>query len=541
MLHRKIISTLLSAALILSLCSCHSEKTASSSKSRRTSTEETTTTEETTSSEEKTESSSETESSYESSSPETTSSETEDTTAASSSASGEATLEDQIKNLERVRSCEKSAIIQTGVPNQIADKYTVIFDMPLDWKEPAKGSFPLRTTFIFVDEKATNTFLCDGYNLYEMEFSAFDSRRDLSWFYNTNQVQMEHRFFGGSVPDGLSIDSLDYWEYLTAENAAEDFHFIITQFKKILHGKSMFTGASKGGQLTHMQSYFHPEDADVFVSFVAPGGSDQDAPGFFDYIYTEIGDTAYGKDKAKKYRDLVLEFQVEAIKHRDVLAPKYYQKGIEAGCIFTDFVTPDILFDMAVLEFATTTWQYFPDFNLIRNILDQKDSGGSEYLDLLLQLIYDTNPANVWAHNSEYFAYYVQAAKQNGEHEYDFSFLRAALEKDGSGAKLVVTEDMEKGLLFRMVFTPEQYQAFTFDPTLYNNMVKWSHETKSTVVMVYGAADVWYSVRLPDVTDNENIHIYTLPDASHVASFERMPKEMADEVSALLDPILKWE
>ena len=92
-----------------------------------------------------------------------------------------------------------------------------------------------------------------------------------------------------------------------------------------------------------------------------------------------------------------------------------------------------------------------------------------------------------------------------------------------------------------MVFTPEQYEAFKFDPTIYNNMVKWSHETDSLVLMVYGQADVWYTVRLPDVTDNENIHIFKLPHASHMTSFERMDKDMADEVEKLLDPILKWE
>lgn len=452
------------------------------------------------------------------------------------------TIEDKLNKLECVSALRKlESFVQDDNDNgSDIEKYLVIFDLPLDWKDPDKGRFPLRTVFTYVDDNASNTFLCDGYFIYDMDVSAFDFRRDLSHFYNTNEIEIEHRFFGESVPKNLSIDNLDYWEYLTDENAAEDFHFIISQFKRILHGKCMFTGASKGGQLTHMQSFFHPEDADVFVSFVAPGGSDQDAPDFFDYIYTKIGDSAYGKEKAKKYRDLVLEFQVEAIKHRDELAPKYYERGKNEGCVFTDFVTPDILYDMAVLEFATTTWQYYQDFDSIKKILDDKDSDPA-FPDRLLNLIYETNPASVWSHNSIYFAYYVQAAKQNGEHEYDFSFIRKALEKDGSGAKLTVTEDMEKGLLFRMVFTPEQFEAFTFDPAVYNNMVKWSHETSSTVLMIYGQADVWYSVRLPDVTDNANIHIFTLPHTSHITSFERMKKEMADEVEAILDPILKWE
>ncbi|MBP5653882.1 MAG: hypothetical protein J6X33_00035 [Clostridiales bacterium] len=527
MLNKKLISCTLMASMLISLCSCRMG-------SAETSTQPTTATSEVTEA-----TTTITAEETESSEPETSATETSVQTGPVDGA----TLEDKLNKLERVRSIEKMDVLRDDKEGRTSmkEKYVVFFDLPLDWNDPDKGTFPLRTIFSFVDDNATNTFLCDGYFIYDMDVSRFDFRRDLSWFYNTNEVQMEHRFYGESVPEGLSIDSLDYWEYLTDENAAEDFHFVITQFKRILTGKCMFTGSSKGGQLTHMQSYFHPEDADVFVSYVAPGGSEQDAPDFFDYIYTEIGDSAYGADKAKKYRDMVLQFQVEAIKNRDTLAQRYYDRGVKDGCVFTDFTTPDILYDMAVLEFATTTWQYFQEFKDVKNVLNNKGSKEPAHLDKILDMLYETNPASIWAHNSEYFAYYVQAATQNGEHEYDFSFLRKALDKDGSGAKLAVTEDMEKGLLFRMVFTPEQYEAFKFDPTIYNNMVKWSHETDSLVLMVYGQADVWYTVRLPDVTDNENIHIFKLPHASHMTSFERMDKDMADEVEKLLDPILKWE
>ena len=528
MLNKKMISGILAGSMLISLCSCRAGDV--------NETKDTDITQPSTTSFETTETSSTT------SSKEPTTSATE-TSVPTDPVEG-STMEEKLNNLDRVGSVKKFEPMPYDAPNvssTFKEKYVVMFDLPLDWNNPDKGTFPLRTVFTYVDDNASNAFVCDGYFLYDMLVERFDSRNELPYFYNTNEVNIEHRFYGKSQPEGLSIDNLDYWEYLTDENASEDFHFIVTQFKRILKGKCMFTGASKGGQLTHMQSYFHPEDADVFVSYVAPGGSSQDAPDFFDYIYNEIGDTAYGKENAKKYRDMVLDFQVEAIKHRDELAQRYYDRGIKDGCVFTDYVTPDILYDMAVLEFATTTWQYLQDFTGIKKVLNNKGSNDPKYLDSILNLLYGTNAANVWAHNSEYFAYYVQAAKQNGEHEYDFSFLRKALEKDGSGAKLVVTEDMEKGLLFRMVFTPEQYEAFTFDPTIYNNMVKWSHETQSQVIMIYGAADVWYSVRLPDVTDNENIHIFTLPKASHLAGFERMNKKMADEVENLLDPILKWE
>lgn len=526
---RKLTATLLAALLAFSLCGCGTKSTTSSKKDKKT---KKTTTEETE------ESSSETEESSETENPtgtESSSSETDPSTFDFGPVSKD-TIEDYLGTIDRLTSFE---CLSSGKSTEL--KYSLLFEMPLDWNDPDAGTFPLRATFTFVDGEASNTFCCDGYFLYDMDLQSSDTYRySFADRYRTNYIQVEHRFYGKSVPDGLSVDSLDYWEYLTDENASEDFHYIISSFKKFLSGNWAFTGGSKGGQLTNMQSYFHPEDADVYISYVAPGGSSQDAPDFFDFIYTEIGNDAYGEVQAQIYRDLVLEVQVEAIKHRDEFAEKYYEEGINAGYCYTDYVTPDILFDMCVLDFATITWQYSQDFDSLQKAIDMRDNNDPGYSDYLYRLIFQTNTPDVWAHNSEYFAYYVQAAKQNGEHEYDFSFLRAALEADGSGAQLVVTEDMEEGLLFRMVFTPEQFEAFTFDDTVYKNMLEWSHTTDSLVIMIYGGADVWYSVRLPDVTDNDNVHIYTIPNASHMADFYMMSRDMREEIYGMLDPILNW-
>ena len=403
--------------------------------------------------------------------------------------------------------------------------------MPLDWEHPERGTFPLRTTFTYVSDKVSNVFTCDGYNLSDYVIASDFIFPD--WYsIEANQISCEHRFFGSSVPEGLSSDSLDYWDCLTDENAAADFHHIIEQFKTFLTGKWIFTGGSKGGQLTHMQSHFYPDDADLYFSFVAPGGVSQDAPDFFDFIYNEIGNDKYGEATAKIHREEMLQFQVEAMKLKDKLAPRYYQLGLDSGCKFTDFTTPEILYDMAVLDSATITWQYNQDFFEVKRILDEK--GSATFEDDVFNYLVIMNEPSVWSNNDELFAYYVQAARQNGEHEYDFSFLREALRKEGLENLLTVTEDMEKGLLFKMVFTPEQLEAFTFDPTVYNDMVEWSHTTKSQVIMVYGGADVWYSVRLPDVDDNENIHRYVAKKDSHMASLIGLEQSERDEITALM-------
>lgn len=549
MIGKKVLSSILAAGMILSCAACR--KTSETSHDSTTTTRDTgissRTTTESTSENVTTSSSEETSLSSEESSVSS-----EETTASTSApASSEVPsarknlssiqygkgktdeMTEKLLKLEGVISAEKT-IDSTVVPpsDQTISKYYVIFEMPMDWNAPEKGTFPLRTYFTYISDDAPNTFQCDGYNLsdYVMEIPY---RSEVADRYNTNFIECEHRFFGTSIPEGLSNESLQYWEYLTDENAAHDFHFIIEQFKTLFSGKWIFTGGSKGGQLTHMQSHFYPDDCDLYFSFVAPGGVSQDAPDFFDHIYNDIGNDRYGENTAKIHREEVLRFQVEAMKLKEKLAPRYYQLGIQQGCHFTDFTTPEILYDMAVLEAATITWQYVQDFVTIKQILDM-DRNSSFEEEVFKYLVWMNEPS-VWANSDSLFAYYVQAAKQNGEHEYDFSFLREALRKEGLENLLTVTEDMEKGLLFKMVFTPEQLQAFTFNPTVYNDMVEWSHTTKTPVIMVYGGADVWYSVRLPDVTDNENIHIYVAKKASHMATLHGL----SNDEQARIDQIVK--
>ena len=77
-------------------------------------------------------------------------------------------------------------------------------------------------------------------------------------------------------------------------------------------------------------------------------------------------------------------------------------------------------------------------------------------------------------------------------------------------------------------------KVFTFDPHMRNEMIKWSHTTESNVIMIYGNSDPWYFVRLPDVDDNPNVHIYT-SEQSHVSGINSMPQEKKEEILSLLD------
>src|SRR5581483_11136535 len=69
-----------------------------------------------------------------------------------------------------------------------------------------------------------------------------------------NQVTVEHRFFGRSVPSPVQ------WEYLTVKQSADDLHAIVTALKTLYASKWVSSGTSKGGQTSLFFKCYYPDD-----------------------------------------------------------------------------------------------------------------------------------------------------------------------------------------------------------------------------------------------------------------------------------------
>ena len=202
-------------------------------------------------------------------------------------------------------------------------------------------------------------------------------------------------------------------------------------------------------------------------------------------------------------------------------------------------------FEAQVLDWAVTIWQYHQDtFASIDKVLnmpreddpDTEINEREQYLDAMHKMLIIDDDADF--DGAMYFPYQVQAAKENGAYSAKFTYLREAVER--AGLSLDVSEEDEKDFYAKVMFTDEQREAFKFDPYLRNELINWTHTTESNVIMIYGNADPWYSVRLPDVYDNPNVNIFVM-DKSHDASIEGMPQEQKQEVVALLNAWLESE
>ncbi|HOV12638.1 MAG TPA: S28 family serine protease, partial [Bacteroidales bacterium] len=105
------------------------------------------------------------------------------------------------------------------------EKYLVLLKQWLDPQDTTAGTFIQRVFVSHYDYKAPTVLVTEGYA------GAYAEREDyteeLTGLFNTNQILVEHRYFGKSTPDRKN------WKYLTAANAAADHHHVVSLFKNL--------------------------------------------------------------------------------------------------------------------------------------------------------------------------------------------------------------------------------------------------------------------------------------------------------------------
>jgi len=191
--------------------------------------------------------------------------------------------------------------------------YNFDFTQPIDHYNPTSGTYTQRVRLIFKGFDKNVVLHTHGYNFHEqlVMYTPLATQLD------ANQINVEHRYFGGSLPENFEDSRLTY---LNADQQAHDLHNIVSTLRKNIFtkGKWASSGVSKDGITTALQAYYSDKynwrDIDVFVPFCAPfltGTTSADgsfscqdvAPGT--YLYKTCGNGyEAGSVEAKGYESL---------------------------------------------------------------------------------------------------------------------------------------------------------------------------------------------------------------------------------------------
>ena len=435
------------------------------------------------------------------------------------------TITERLTKLKRVKEFKR-----IGGNNKFENVYSVKFEQYIDHNNKDLGTFSQKIEFGFNGFDLPNVYVSEGYNImYDGNYSTelATGQNEIAFLLGCNYIFVEHRYFGDSLPVEINHDDKNTWKYLNTEQAANDAHEIVRQFKRILDGKWVSTGISKGGMTTELFAYYHPGDMDLYVPYVAPFCTSYADMRMMEFIYEEAGDLQYGESKAAKIRNEVLQFQMKVLEYRDVLAPRFYEEAMSTEGDYSSYATQDILFDVSVLEFGVGFWQYYQPVTRLENVLNLKEETESEITkkqnscyNLLTSIV---GPSD-FALNGEFHSYYIQAYQELGNYGYDFHYLRDA------GANLAITEEQETDdLCWKLVLYDEEReleQKGLMNPKI-NNMLE---TTDLQFILLYGSSDPWHSVRPTDVTGKDNISIYVNTSYPHTTVISNFPKATKNEI-----------
>ncbi len=407
------------------------------------------------------------------------------------------TFEERLENLDNVTSVTKMESTEFG------EKYLLTFEQPIDHKDPSKGHFTQRVFLGHVHADSATVVVAEGYGA---QYAARTGYRDeISKLFNTNNIVVEHRYFLESTPYPETAPQEINWEYLNAENAANDIHNVIESLKEIYDEKWISTGISKGGQNTMIHRAYFPEDVDISVPYVGP-------------VCKALVDGRHEKFIAEYCgtpadREIIYNYQVELLKRKDRIFPKF-ESYCKANNLQFNIPTAEI-YDLCMLEFSFAFWQWgYPTTEI-----PTAKSSDEEIFDYLIKIA-SPDYFEKWSSTAPFF---VQAAKELGYYSYDMT----PFEKYKKYFDLKTTEDY----LHRTVLP--QGIRFEFDDYLYHKLSDFILSTDAKMIFIYGQFDPWSAV-MPSDPGKENIKFFIEPWGSHRARIGTFDEQTQQEIKSII-------
>ncbi len=384
--------------------------------------------------------------------------------------------------------------------SEFSEKYVTYFTQPLDHRHPEKGSFRQRVIVSHVGFDRPTVIVTEGYGAAYALRSQY--REELSKLLNANMIFVEYRYFLESTPEPKD------WQYLTAENSADDLHAITTAFKNIYPGKWIATGISKGGQTTLLYRTFYPDDVDISVPYVAPlcyGVEDGHHEPFLHKVSTP------------ENRKIIEDFQLEALKRKATLLPRFEKYCTEKNYSFRAPI--EEIYDYSVLEYSFALWQWGTPISSIPATTASDD-------EIFSHLLAISEPGYFTA-DSPNASFFVQAARELGYYGYDVQPFKQYLSIQSS-----------EGYLHRLML-PEELKDMPFDKTLSKKITKFLKKQDPKMIFIYGQNDPWTAAGVTWLKNKKNIHVFIQPNGSHLARISTLPEKEKKEVMELIKQWLK--
>jgi len=372
------------------------------------------------------------------------------------------------------------------------ETYQLILEEPLDHKHPKKGIFQHYIYLSHLGFDRPTVIETHGYNTENI-------KSEVSSLLQANQVAVEYRFYGKSRPNPIQ------WQYLTNDQAIEDYHDIVTKLKKIYSGKWISTGISKGGETALIYKSKYPNDVDVAMPYVAPLINTCEDPRTIQHTRT-VG--------TLECREKRTAFQRAVLKNREAVLAVFQEYATEKKMQFTEVPLEEAL-EYAVLEFPFSFWQWGGKCEEIPSV----NASAKDLFDYLNKIV------GVRTYNDKmFFAYlpsYYQHLSELGYYGFDFEPVAdlLAIVKSCSNAR----------------FAPKDV-VINYNPKYIKKVRKYVENRGDHILYIYGGYDTWFSCS-PTPQPGVDALKMVLPQGSHST---RVKDFTQNDQNLIMDTLIKW-
>ena len=341
-------------------------------------------------------------------------------------------------------------------------EFIIMLEQPLDHNNPSAGTFQQRLFLAHYDFNEPMLMVTEGYSAYPQYY-------ELSDMLKSNQLIIEYRFFGESKPENY-----DY-NYLTNDQAVEDYHRIRNLLGKLYKSDWISTGISKGGTTCLIYKYKFPDDVKVTIPYVAPlpmGREDRRFDAFFETTGTEECRT-----KIKEFQIAALDMKEEIFYMVDSLA--------SADSIQFNIIHTKKAYEYAVLEYPFSFWQYGQECNRIPENPDKYAI--FKHLNQVVGLDFYCDASINYFKPSFY-----QFMTENGYYGFQHAHL---------GDRFDYVSDFTN-----FPFAPEE-AAGKYDPDYLKYVRVFLYHKGDKIIYIYGANDPWTVCKLVPPKERDAVFI----------------------------------
>jgi len=375
------------------------------------------------------------------------------------------------------------------------ESYVLNVKMPIDHNDTTKGYFTQRVFITHRSFDAPTVLITEGYAGNHGTSPLYIE--ELTSLLNANQIMIEHRFFGQSIPEGCP------WEYLNVKQAAADHHQIITMLKPFYKGKWVTTGASKGGSTCVYHRALYPNDVEATVSYVAPFTIADEDPRCIEFLKKVSEDSI--RTKIRTFQRAVLSHRSDMLNYIGI-----DMKNAEDSLI----MSRDSVLDYMVLEYPFALFQYCGNTAAI----PAPDAKPTTLYKHLKKIIAPTTYG--FRDQKSTGAFFVQAYNEVGYYGYDTTGLGDLL-------------SIKSSFVSNSILVPREVPVH-YNPEALNYVRNYIKTDAEHIIFIYGEEDPW-SATAAVTGDNSKVVFAMDEDNCHNVRIADMPEDMHKKIIASLE------